>query len=50
LLRYGLQLEEEAVMVEAAVDRAITDGLRTTDLGGKLSTSEMAQAVIDRLV
>ncbi len=50
LLRYGLQLEQEAVVVEVAVDRAISDGLRTTDLGGTLSTRGMAQAVIDRLV
>jgi 3-isopropylmalate dehydrogenase len=50
LLRYGLQLEQEAVAVEAAVDRTISDGLRTTDLGGTLSTRAMAQAVIDRLV
>jgi len=50
LLRYGLQLELEAVAVEAAVDRTISDGFRTTDLGGTLSTREMAQAVIDRLV
>jgi 3-isopropylmalate dehydrogenase len=50
LLRYGLQLEEEARLVEGAVDRAISDGLRTTDLGGTLSTRAMSQAVIDRLV
>ncbi|MBF8296790.1 MAG: 3-isopropylmalate dehydrogenase [Bacteroidetes bacterium] len=50
LLRYGLRLEQEASAVEAAVDKAISDGLRTTDLGGGLTTREMAQAVIDRLV
>jgi 3-isopropylmalate dehydrogenase len=50
LLRYGLRLEQEASAVEAAVDKAISDGLRTTDLGGRLTTREMAQAVIDRLV
>ncbi|MCX6135588.1 MAG: 3-isopropylmalate dehydrogenase [Ignavibacteriales bacterium] len=49
LLRYGLHLEQEASAVETAVDKAISDGLRTTDLGGRLSTGEMAQAVIDRL-
>jgi len=50
LLRYGLRLEQEASAVEAAVDRAISNGLRTTDLGGKLTTREMAQAIIDRIV
>jgi 3-isopropylmalate dehydrogenase len=50
LLRYGLRLEQEASAVEAAVDKAISDGLRTTDLGGKLTTHEMAQAIIDRIV
>lgn len=50
LLRYGLQLENEAAMVESAVDKAISAGLRTTDLGGTLSTREMAQGIIDRLV
>jgi 3-isopropylmalate dehydrogenase len=50
LLRYGLRLEQEASAVEAAVDKSISDGLRTTDLGGGLTTREMAQAVIDRLV
>lgn len=50
LLRYGLRLEQEASAVEAAVDKAISDGLRTTDLGGRLTTNEMAQAIIDRIV
>jgi len=50
LLRYGLRLEQEASAVEAAVDKAISNGLRTTDLGGKLTTREMAQAIIDRIV
>jgi 3-isopropylmalate dehydrogenase len=50
LLRYGFRLEEEASTVEAAVDKAISDGLRTTDLGGRLTTREMSQAIIDRIV
>ena len=49
LLRFSLHLEDEALQVEAAVDAAISDGMRTTDLGGKLSTDEMTQAVIERL-
>jgi 3-isopropylmalate dehydrogenase len=35
--------------VERAVERAITEGARTRDLGGTLSTSQMGQAVLDRL-
>jgi 3-isopropylmalate dehydrogenase len=49
LLRHSLGLEAEAARVEKAVDQAITDGARTRDLGGSLSTSAMGQAVLDRL-
>ena len=49
LLRYSLHLEAEAAAVEAAVDRAITDGCRTVDLGGKLGTRQMADEVTARL-
>lgn len=49
LLRYSLGLEQEALAIEAAADRAITDGCRTADLGGKLTTQEMAKAIIDRI-
>jgi 3-isopropylmalate dehydrogenase len=31
------------------VDEAITDGARTADLGGKLSTRQMADEIIGRL-
>ena len=49
LLRHGLRLEQEALAIESAVDRVISSGLRTADLGGKVSTHAMAQAIIDRL-
>ncbi len=49
LLRHSLHLPEAAARIEAAVDRVLHDGARTTDLarGGekKLSTSEMGAAV-----
>jgi len=32
LLRYSLGLEEEAVIIEAAVDRALAEGYRTPDI------------------
>ncbi len=49
LLRYSLKLEREAAALEAAVDAAITEGARTADLGGSLSTRQMADKVIERL-
>jgi 3-isopropylmalate dehydrogenase len=49
LLRHSLSLETEAVAIEKAVDEAITAGCRTADLGGKLSTKEMANEIIARL-
>ncbi|HEY4687937.1 MAG TPA: 3-isopropylmalate dehydrogenase [Anaerolineae bacterium] len=49
LLRYSLKLEREATALETAVDKAITDGARTADLGGELTTREMANEVIERL-
>jgi 3-isopropylmalate dehydrogenase len=49
LLRYSLKLEKEAAAIEAAADAVITDGCRTADLGGKLTTRQMADEVIARL-
>jgi 3-isopropylmalate dehydrogenase len=49
LLRYSLGLESDAQAVEAAAERAITDGCRTADLGGEMTTQEMTDAIIDRI-
>jgi 3-isopropylmalate dehydrogenase len=49
LLRHSLHLEKEAAAVEAAVDRAIAAGCRTADVGGALSTRQMADEVIERI-
>jgi 3-isopropylmalate dehydrogenase len=49
LLRHSLGLETEAVAIEKAVDETITAGARTSDLGGKLSTRQMADEIIARL-
>lgn len=53
MLRYSFGLHAEADAVEAAVTRALDDGLRTSDLAPRgtetVSTSAMGQAVIDRL-
>jgi 3-isopropylmalate dehydrogenase len=48
LLRYSLKLEEEAAFIEKAVDQTITAGARTADLGGKLTTRQMADEIIKR--
>ena len=46
MLRYSLKLEEEAQCIEKAVDDAITDGARTADLGGTLTTRQMTDEII----
>jgi 3-isopropylmalate dehydrogenase len=50
LLRYSLKLDAEATALEKAVDETITAGCRTSDIGGKLSTREMAKEIISRLI
>ncbi len=49
LLRYSLKLESEAAAVEMAVEQAVSSGCRTVDLGGSLSSHQMAEEVIKRL-
>lgn len=53
LLRYSLGLEEEASVVEAAVEKTIDSGARTADIvpkgGSYISTTEFAQAVAANL-
>ena len=49
MLRHTLGLEAEAASIEAAVDLTITEGARTADLGGKLSTTQMADEILKRL-
>ena len=46
LLRYSLRLEEEAQAIEKAVEDVITAGCRTADLGGSLTTTQMADEII----
>jgi 3-isopropylmalate dehydrogenase len=47
MLRHSLKLEEEARSIERAVDQAITNGARTADLGGKLTTRQMTDEIIN---
>jgi 3-isopropylmalate dehydrogenase len=49
MLRHSLGLPDEAAAIERAADSAVTDGARTADLGGKLSTRAMADEVLRRL-
>ncbi len=49
MLRHGFGMETEAAAVESAVDRALTDGLRTPDLGGDAGTAQATQAVLEHL-
>jgi 3-isopropylmalate dehydrogenase len=49
LLRYSLKLEEEAQAIEAAVNQTITEGARTADLGGTLTTRQMTDEIIKYL-
>jgi 3-isopropylmalate dehydrogenase len=49
LLRHSLGLDDEASAVESAVKDAISNGHRTPDLGGTLSTDSMTEKIIDGL-
>jgi 3-isopropylmalate dehydrogenase len=49
LLRHSLGLEAQAARIEAAVARALADGVRGRDLGGTLGTAGIGDAVLERL-
>ena len=49
LLRHSLGLEAQAVRIEAAVAKALADGVRGGDLGGTAGTQEIGDAVLARL-
>ena len=49
LLCHSLKLEAEAACIERAVDETITEGARTTDIGGKLTTRQMTDGIIKRI-
>ncbi len=54
LFRYGLNLEEEAKAIEAAVDATLNQGYRTGDIvtegGISVTTEEMGAKVVENLV
>jgi 3-isopropylmalate dehydrogenase len=49
MLRHSFALEEPAARIEAAVARALADGIRGRDLGGTHGTSAIGDAVLARL-
>ncbi len=49
LLRHSLGLTAEADRIEAAVAKALADGIRGGDLGGSAGTREIGDAVLARL-
>lgn len=49
MLRHSFKLEAEAATIEKAVDETITAGARTADLGGTLTTRQMADEIIKRI-
>jgi 3-isopropylmalate dehydrogenase len=49
LLRHSLGLETEAARIEAAVAKALADGIKGGDLGGSAGTREIGDAVVERL-
>ena len=49
MLRHSFGQEAEAVRIEAAVGKALGDGIRGGDLGGTLGTTAIGDAVLERL-
>jgi len=49
MLRHGFGMEARAAAVESAVERALAEGLRTRDLGGRATTVQATQAVLQHL-
>ncbi len=49
MLRHSFSMEAEAARIEAAVARALGDGIRGGDLGGSHGTAAIGDAVLERL-
>ncbi len=49
MLRHSFGREAEAARIEAAVARALADGIKGADLGGSAGTGEIGDAVVARL-
>lgn len=49
MVRYSMTAPEEASLIELAVKNVLDSGIRTADLGGKVGTAEMGDAVVAEL-
>ena len=49
MLRYGFEMEDRGSGGRSAVDRALSKGLRTPDLGGDATTAQATRAVLQHL-
>jgi 3-isopropylmalate dehydrogenase len=49
MLRYSLGLAAGADRIEAAVAKALAGGARSPDLGGRMTTTQMGDAVLAAL-
>jgi 3-isopropylmalate dehydrogenase len=49
MLRHGLAMEGPAASIESAVEKALAEGLRTSDLGGNATTADATQTVLNHL-
>jgi 3-isopropylmalate dehydrogenase len=49
LLRHSLQLEDEAQAIESAIDRVLSDGPHSRDIGGQAGTQDVLDAVLRAL-
>ncbi len=49
LLRHSFGMEAEAARIEAAVAKALADGIKGADLGGSHGTAAIGDAVLERL-
>jgi isocitrate/isopropylmalate dehydrogenase len=45
MLRSSLGMPREAASVDQAIDRVLSDGRRTPDLGGQVKTNEMGDYI-----
>ncbi|MEO6388083.1 MAG: 3-isopropylmalate dehydrogenase [Croceibacterium sp.] len=49
MLRHSFGRETDAARIEAAVSKALADGIKGADLGGTADTCEIGEAVLERL-
>jgi len=49
MLRYSFGMTNEADAIEKAVNEVLEEGVRTPDLGGKATTSQVGDAILSRL-